>query len=159
MHYFPVSSVPALLSFPRIHQFSLSTLRGQAWFNPQQKHKKSATGCLFTKPDTTWLSRQRICLQYRRPEFDSWVGKILWRRKWQPIPLFSPGDSRGQRSLAGYSPWDRKSQDLQTKPPLPNRIKSFTFQSLIQDGQSHTALGKVKGRSLTHDSDSLRPCF
>ena len=33
-----------------------------------------------------------------------WVGKILWRRKWQPIPVFLPGKSRGQRSLVGYSP-------------------------------------------------------
>ena len=31
-------------------------------------------------------------------------GKILWRRAWQPTPVFSPGESHGQRSLAGYSP-------------------------------------------------------
>jgi len=42
--------------------------------------------------------------------FDSWVGKIPWRRKWQPTPVFLPGESHGQRSLAGYSPWGRKSQ-------------------------------------------------
>jgi len=34
--------------------------------------------------------------------FDSWVGKIPWRRKWQPIPVFLPGESLGQRSLMGY---------------------------------------------------------
>ena len=34
-----------------------------------------------------------------------WVRKILWRRKWQPILVFLPGKSHGQRSLAGYSPW------------------------------------------------------
>ena len=28
-----------------------------------------------------------------------------WRRKWQPTPVFLPGESHGQRSLAGYSPW------------------------------------------------------
>ena len=33
----------------------------------------------------------------------SWVRKIPWRRKWQPIPVFFPGKSHGQRSLAGYS--------------------------------------------------------
>ena len=37
--------------------------------------------------------------------FDLWVGKIPWRRKWQPTPVFLPGKSYGQRSLAGYSPW------------------------------------------------------
>ena len=33
------------------------------------------------------------------------VGKIPWRRKWQPTPVFLPGKSHGQRSLVGYSPW------------------------------------------------------
>ena len=37
--------------------------------------------------------------------FDPWVRKIPWRRKWQPLPLFLPGKSQGQRSLAGCSPW------------------------------------------------------
>ena len=31
-----------------------------------------------------------------------------WRRKRQPTPVFLPGESHGQRSLAGYSPWGRK---------------------------------------------------
>ena len=38
-------------------------------------------------------------------------GKIPWRRKWQPTPVFLPGESHGQRSLAGYSPWGRKESD------------------------------------------------
>ena len=41
----------------------------------------------------------------RRCGFDPWVGKIPWRRKWQPTPVFLPGKSHEQRSLAGYSPW------------------------------------------------------
>ena len=40
----------------------------------------------------------------RRHRFDPWVGKIPWRRVWQPTPLFLPGESHGQRSLAGYKP-------------------------------------------------------
>ena len=36
------------------------------------------------------------------------VRKILWSRKWQPIPIFLPGESHGQKSLAGYSPWAPK---------------------------------------------------
>ena len=39
----------------------------------------------------------------RRPGFDPLVGRIPWRRAWQPTPVFSPGESHGQRSLAGYS--------------------------------------------------------
>ena len=47
-----------------------------------------------------------------RHGFDPWVGKIPWRRAWQPTPVFSPGEPQGQRSLAGYSPWGRKEPDL-----------------------------------------------
>ena len=36
---------------------------------------------------------------------------IHWRRKWQPTPVFLPGESHGQRSLAGYSPWGHKESD------------------------------------------------
>ena len=39
-----------------------------------------------------------------RPEVSPWVGKIPWRKKWQPTPVFFPGKSHGQRSLVGYSP-------------------------------------------------------
>ena len=46
--------------------------------------------------------RSRICLQCRRSGFDSWVGKIPWRREWLPIPVFMPAEFCGQRSLAGY---------------------------------------------------------
>ena len=50
-----------------------------------------------------WLGWWRICLQCRTPKFDPWVGKIPWRREWLPTPVFLPGESYGQRSLAGYS--------------------------------------------------------
>ena len=52
--------------------------------------------------------------QYRRHKragFDSWVKKIPWRRAWQPTPVFLPGESHGERSLAGYSPWGHKESD------------------------------------------------
>ena len=54
----------------------------------------------------------RIHLQCRRPGFDPWVGKIPWRKKWQPTPVFLPGESHGQRNLVGYSPWGRKELDM-----------------------------------------------
>jgi len=44
--------------------------------------------------------------------FDPWVGKIPWRRKWQPVPILLPGKSHGQRILAGYSPWGRKESNM-----------------------------------------------
>ena len=41
-----------------------------------------------------------------------WVRKILWRRAWQPTPVFLPGESHGQTILTGYSPWGRKETRL-----------------------------------------------
>ena len=51
------------------------------------------------------------CLQCGRPGFDPCVGKILWRRKWQPPPVLFPWKSHGLRSLVGYSPWGPKELD------------------------------------------------
>ena len=50
-------------------------------------------------------------LQCRRHKFNPWVWKIPWRRKWQPTPVFLPGEFYGQRNLAGYSPWSCKESD------------------------------------------------
>ena len=55
-----------------------------------------------------WLSSKESICQFRRCRFDPRVGKIPWRRKWQPTPIFLPGKSHGQRSLKGYSPWDHR---------------------------------------------------
>ena len=43
---------------------------------------------------------------------DPWVGKIPWRRKWQPAPVFLPGEAHRWRSLVGYSPRGRKESDM-----------------------------------------------
>ena len=64
--------------------------------------------CLFSKKYTSrWLGGSTICLQcrrLRRCRFDPWVGKIPWRRAWQPSPLFLPGEP----------PWIEKPGGLQT---------------------------------------------
>ena len=63
-----------------------------------------------------WLSGKEPACQCRRHGLDSWVRKIPWRRRWQPTPVFLPGKSHGQRSLAGYRPWVcRVGCDLVTK--------------------------------------------
>ena len=46
--------------------------------------------------------------QHRRLQFDPWVRKIPWRKKWQSTPVFLSEKSHGQRSLEDYSPWGRK---------------------------------------------------
>ena len=49
-----------------------------------------------------WLSGKESACQCRRLEFNPWVGKILWSRKWQPTAVFSSWKAHRQRSLAGY---------------------------------------------------------
>ena len=39
-------------------------------------------------------------------------GEDPWRRKWQPTPVLLPGESHGQRSLAGYNPWGLEELDM-----------------------------------------------
>ena len=58
------------------------------------------------------------CRRHGRHGFDPWVGKVPWRKKWQPTAVFLPGKSHGQKSLVGYSPWCHKrvGHDLSTKP-------------------------------------------
>ena len=53
-----------------------------------------------------------VLFHCERPGFDPWVGKIPWRRKWQPTPVLLPGESHGGRSRVGYSPWGRKELDM-----------------------------------------------
>ena len=61
--------------------------------------------CVGPKPGLPrWCQWQRdVRHKYRRcktQSFDPWVGKISWRRAWQPAPVFLPGEFHGQRSLA-----------------------------------------------------------
>ena len=75
----------------------------------------------------------RVCLQCRRPRFNPWIGKIPWRRPWQPTPVFLPGESHEQRSLAGYSPWSCKESDTterlstRTHYTYANKSLSWTY--------------------------------
>ena len=78
--------------------------------------------------------------------FDSWVGKIPWRRKWQPVPIFLPGKSHGQRILAGYSPWGWKESNmtewltLHYLKALVQLSHSVVSISLRPHGQQHARL-------------------
>ena len=72
----------------------------------------------------------RIRLQCRRREFDPWARKITWRRKWQPTPVFLPGNSHRQRSRVGYSPWGRKgSNTAERQRQQPSGRRSADSQS------------------------------
>ena len=58
-----------------------------------------------------WLSGKEFACQCRGWKFDPWVGKIPWRREWQPTPVLLPGEFHGQRSLGGSSLWGHKGSD------------------------------------------------
>ena len=70
-----------------------------------------------------WHSSGESICQCRRHGFNPWVGKLPWRKKWQPTPVFLPGKSYGQRSLAGlqYIGVARVGHNLAIKPPPPRR--------------------------------------
>ena len=55
------------------------------------------------------------CRRHKRCGFNLWVRKIPWRRKWEPTPVFLPGEFLGQRSLVDYSPWGYKESDTATE--------------------------------------------
>ena len=103
-----LSRTSALPHQVKSHRSVIYVLRKRAELQTTRKN--------LMKLPTQWASLvarwKRICLQCRRPGFDPWVGKIPWRRKWQPTPIFLPGKSHGQRSLAGYSPWGHKELDM-----------------------------------------------
>ena len=73
-----------------------------------QTKEKLVIRCITRLP--LWLGWWRICLQSKRPKFNSCVEKIPWRREWQPTPAFLPGEFHGQRNL------------------VPNRLQSMSFK-------------------------------
>ena len=85
----------------------LRTVRGIEWPCKQgdcsQPQRRVLQPSLQSRA-SWWLRWLRICPQCGRPEFDPWVGKISWSRKWQPPPVCLSGEFCGQRSLVGYSP-------------------------------------------------------
>ena len=88
------------------------------WKNPSWLHTFDAILLLYKQVNwasVLWLSGKEStcqCRKLRGHRFDSWVRKIPWRRKWQPIAVFLPGKSHGQRSVVGYRPWGSKESDM-----------------------------------------------
>ena len=73
-----------------------------------------------------WLRWSRICLQCRRPRFDPWVGRIPWRRAWQPTPVFVPGESPWTEEPGGleFMGSRRVRHDWATKHNIAQHWKS-----------------------------------
>ena len=77
----------------------------------------------------------------RRPRFNPWVGKIPWRWKWQPTPVFLLGESHGWRTPAGYSPQGRKESD--TTEQLHFTLSGFQNCkcTVVREGENKPAVG------------------
>ena len=86
----------------------------------------------------TVAQQLRICLQCRRGRFAPWIGKILFRRKWQLTLGFLPGKSHGQRSPVGHSPWGRERvrRDLATEQQQ-HVISVILPSPVFSRGKSH----------------------
>jgi len=98
-----------------------------------------------------------------RHRLDSWVGKIPWRRVWQPTPVFSPAESLRQRSLAGCSPWGSKELDTTEWLSLHTCRDGWREKHMDgwTDGQMHTKQRNKKWHfghaSLLPVNGSLHP--
>ena len=67
-----------------------------------------------------------------RPRFDPWIGKIPCRRKWQPTPVFLPGESHGQRSLVGDSCCSVTKSCPTLSNPMDYRLPGSSIQGIFQ---------------------------
>ena len=77
-----------------------------------------------------------------RLEFDSWLSKIPWRRKWQHTPVLLPGKSHRKRSLAGYSPCGCKESDTSGSDLAQRMVQKQNFRI-----KKRLVVAKVEERS------------
>ena len=88
----------------------------------------------------------------KRPRINPWVGKIPWRRTWQPTPVFWLGKSHRQRSLGGHSPWGCKvKHDLATKPEKAMAPHSSTLAWRIPGTGEPGGLPSIGSHRVRHD--------
>ena len=74
--------------------------------NRKRSSLKTSTVIMLRRcPEDVWASPVAQMAKNPPTMRETCVGKIPWRRKWQPIPVSLPGESHGQRSSVGYSPW------------------------------------------------------
>ena len=98
-----------------------------------------------------WLRWQRIHLQCRRPGFDPWVGKVPWRKEWQPTPVFLPGESHGRGAWRATVHGVAKNR---TQLGESNTHTHTQFSLILQE----VSAGDQKGnkRATIHDFLPLR---
>ena len=75
-----------------------------------------------------------------------------WRRKWQPTPVFLPGESQGRGSLVGCRPWGRTESDTTevTQQLQQMMLKSHAFSEYFNDSQSFVILLECGSNLFKH---------
>ena len=105
-----------------------------------------------------WLNGRESSSQCRRRRrLSPWVRKIPWKRKWQPSPVFLPGKSYGQRSLADYSPWRHRESDtsyqrsthMRAPTPPHTHTRAYIYKKKINNGGKSLPQGRVAIRRST----------
>ena len=106
-----------------------------------------------------WLSGKESAWQCERCRFHPWMGRIPWRRRQQPAPVFLPGKCHGQRSLAGYSPWGHKDSDtsegLSTQQMSQKR--AFPSGSVVENPPANITKEETEAPSHTLPQGNGRP--
>ena len=136
---------------------------GTEWLEPKQRRG----GVAFPR----WLSGKDPtcqCRRHRRRGFSSWVGKISWRRKSKPPPVFLPGKFHGETSLVGYRPRGHKesdmtqwlSMDTQAKTAVEERLTGMGscpggWQTLMGQGGGPKLLTFINFKAILSNSLSL----
>ena len=96
----------------------------------------------------------------KRCRLDPWVRKILWGWAQQPIPIFLPGESHGQRSPAGCSPAGLKESDTSDLARRHDALKKFLRHHYIKGKQSCSLFRTIVFRlQTTWDPAPAQPCL
>ena len=93
--------------------------------------------------------------RYKKHRFSPGVGNIPWRRAWQPIPVFLPGESHGQRSLVGYSPGGHKESNVTEWLSIAHVGHNSRTQIWLT--QRTSKWGKAVGAGLPRSPNSTCP--
>ena len=100
-------------------------------------------------------------MRYKRNRFNPWVAKNPWRRARQPTPVFSPGESHGQRSLVAYSLQGRKEADT-TEAIQHSTVRScfrgFPVGSVVENPPANAGdMGSVPGQARSRGEGNGNP--
>ena len=117
------------------HTFNTSKVQCISIFSRQKLNRNWSSN---------WSSVVKIIrVPYRRHQFNPLVGKSPWRRKRQPTPMFLPGNSHGQRSLAAYSAQGHKESDMTAAEQQHEMLSSGTLRDSLAHSQDvHTLFWK-----------------